>query len=361
MHKRELAMSKANVRIKDIAEMAGVSEGTVDRVLHSRGKVSIEASERVNKVLSTIGYKPNLFARTLGSKKIFTIAVLVPDPTTDSYWNESIKGLSQSSSEWEQYGIVTKRYYFNRLSKDSFLEASLEAFHSRPDGVLAAPLFYYASIPFFKVLKENNIPFVLIKTYIPETEPLSFVGQDAFQSGELGAELLFYGHRSPCTYAIIHIQGDMENSINLIEKEKGFKSFFDNLKDKTYNVITANFNDPETSQFTEQLRQLLSTPQLKGIFVSNSKSYCIAQMLEMMGQTNIRLVGYDLMDENLKYLRSGYINALINENQKRQASLGLNAIANYLLNKTVTAKMTLLPLEIITRKNLSSYLAADTV
>lgn len=354
-------MSKANVRIKDIAEMAGVSEGTVDRVLHNRGKVSKEASERINKVLSTIGYKPNLFARTLGSKKIFTIAVLVPDPSSDPYWNESNKGLSQSSSNWEQYGIVTKRYYFNRLSKDSFLESSLEAFHSRPDGVLAAPLFYYTSIPFFKVLKEHNIPFVLIKTYIPETEPLSFVGQDAFQSGELGAELLFYGHRSPCTYAIVHIQGDMENSINLIEKEKGFKSFFDNLSDKTYNVITANFDDPETSQFSEQLRQLLTTPQLKGIFVSNSKSYCIAQVLEKIGQTNIRLVGYDLIEENLQYLRTGHINALINENQKRQSSLGLNTLANYLLNKTVATKMTLLPLEIITRKNLSSYLAADTV
>jgi len=353
-------MSKANVRIKDIAEMARVSEGTVDRVLHNRGKVSKEASERVLKVISSIGYKPNLFARTLGSKKTFTIAVLVPDPKSDPYWNESSKGLNQSISEWEQYGIITKRYFFDSLNKDSFLEASLEAFHSKPDGVLAAPLFYYSAIPFFKELKLNNIPFVLIKTHIKEAEPLSFIGQDAFQSGELGAELLFYGHRSPCTYAIVHIQGDVDNSINLIEKEKGFRSFFDNLKDKNYKVVTANFNDPETSQFTEQLHQLLTTHQLKGIFVSNSKSYCIAQVLEKMGQTNIRLVGYDLIEENLQYLRSGIINALINENQKRQASLGMNALANYLLNKTLVSKMTLLPLEIITQKNLNSYVGSST-
>lgn len=352
-------MSKANIRIKDIAEMAGVSEGTVDRVLHSRGKVSKEAAERVLKVIGTIGYKPNLIARTLGANKTYRIAVLIPDPKSDPYWNESFKGLNLSSTEWEQFGIVTQGFYFDRHDKDSFLQASLDAFHSKPDGVLAAPLFYYAAIPFFKVLKENKIPYVLINTYIPEAEPLSFIGQDAFQSGELGAELLFYGHRSPCTYAIAHIQVDIENSIHLIEKEKGFKSFFENLKDQNYTVITASFTNPDTIQFEEQLHQLLATPQLKGIFVSNSKGFSIAKVLEKLEQTNIRLVGYDLIDENLRYLKSGQINALINQNQKRQARLGMNTLANYLLQKTEVSLMNLLPLEIITRKNLTSYLASD--
>ena len=51
-------------RIKDIAELSGVSTGTVDRILHNRGKVSEEAQKKVEKVLKEIDYHPNLIARS---------------------------------------------------------------------------------------------------------------------------------------------------------------------------------------------------------------------------------------------------------------------------------------------------------
>jgi len=53
-----------NIRIKDIARMAGVSEGTVDRVLHKRGDVSIKSMEAVTKVLDEFNYTPNILARS---------------------------------------------------------------------------------------------------------------------------------------------------------------------------------------------------------------------------------------------------------------------------------------------------------
>mgnify|MGYP001091850464 FL=1 len=48
-----------NYRIKDIAELSGVSTGTVDRILHERGKVSEDARKKVEKVLKEIDYQPN--------------------------------------------------------------------------------------------------------------------------------------------------------------------------------------------------------------------------------------------------------------------------------------------------------------
>ena len=67
-----------NIRIKDIAKLAGVSVGTVDRVLHNRGKVSEYALKKVTEVMNQIDYKPNLIARTLGSNKNYRIAALIP-------------------------------------------------------------------------------------------------------------------------------------------------------------------------------------------------------------------------------------------------------------------------------------------
>ena len=72
-----LKMNEINhkIRIKDIANLAGVSEGTVDRVLHHRGDVSAKSLEAVTKVLDEINYKPNLLARSLASKKTISLCL----------------------------------------------------------------------------------------------------------------------------------------------------------------------------------------------------------------------------------------------------------------------------------------------
>lgn len=62
-------MEDQNYTIKDIARMAGVSAGTVDRVLHNRGDVSEKSKEKVQKVLDEINYQPNVFAIGLAAKK----------------------------------------------------------------------------------------------------------------------------------------------------------------------------------------------------------------------------------------------------------------------------------------------------
>ena len=65
-------MEDQNYTIKDIARMAGVSAGTVDRVLHNRGDVSPKSKAKVQKVLDEIHYQPNVFAiRTCCYKEIF--------------------------------------------------------------------------------------------------------------------------------------------------------------------------------------------------------------------------------------------------------------------------------------------------
>ncbi|PYV84777.1 MAG: hypothetical protein DMG93_03670 [Acidobacteria bacterium] len=51
------------VGIKDIAKALGISIGTVDRAIHSRGGINAITKERVLKMAKTLDYKPNLAAR----------------------------------------------------------------------------------------------------------------------------------------------------------------------------------------------------------------------------------------------------------------------------------------------------------
>ncbi len=350
---------KKNIRIKDIAQMAGVSVGTVDRVLHNRGRISPEAYNRVMDVLNKIEYKPNLLARTLGSKKTFRIAVVIPNPKQDPYWELANNGIQQATIEWSQYGITIEPYFFDLYDKSLFNPELEKVISSDADGILIAPIFYHEILPFLIQFEKAKIPFIFFNTNIPDVKPISFIGQDLFQSGQVAADLMNFGQNGTYDVAIIHVDEDVKDSVHLLEKEKGFREYLKENRKNKYNVIGLNLGGSNEKDFEQEVGNLLTNPNLKGIFVSTSKgTYLIASILEKHDKKDIRVIGYDMLEQNLKYLKSGSIDFLINQNPKHQAFLGISHLANYLVfNKTVPP-MNLFPLEIITRQNLSSYVGS---
>jgi LacI family transcriptional regulator len=347
-----------NIRIKDIARLAGVSAGTVDRVLHNRGRVSEEALKKITEVMEQIDYKPNLIARTLGSNKKYSVAVLLPDPALDPYWDQANMGILQAQLEWNQYGVTVDLFLFDLLDKNSFQEMAQKVLAANPDGIVAAPIFYHESLPVFQLFKDKEIPYVLFNTNIPEVNPMSFIGQDLYQSGRVGAELMNIGQQEPGTFAVLHIDEDIHDSIHLSEKEKGFRDFFIERNKTGFTIVDFTLN-PKEQGFKNQLRDLLANESLKGIFVSTSKGTAVtAALLKEFGKEKIRLIGYDLLDENLEYLRSGVIDFLINQNPKRQVNLGISHLINHLMFKRNVPERDLFPLEVITIENVDSYLGS---
>ncbi len=76
----KILLKSKRTTVKDIAERAGVSRGTVDRVLHDRGRVADDVKVKVQQAIEALEYKPNLVARSMATQKTFTIACLLPDP-----------------------------------------------------------------------------------------------------------------------------------------------------------------------------------------------------------------------------------------------------------------------------------------
>lgn len=346
-----------NIRIKDIARLAGVSAGTVDRVLHNRGRVSDEALKKITAVMEQIEYKPNLIARTLGSNKRYTVAVLIPDPALDPYWEQANTGIHAAQVEWAQYGVSIRLFLFDLLDKNSFHDTARKVLDSQPDGIVAAPIFYHESLPVFQEFRNVSIPYVLFNTNIPEVTPLSFIGQNLYESGRLGAELMAIGQTAPGRLAVLHIDEDIHESLHLLEKEKGFREYF-STKGGGFELVDFTLN-PKEQGFNDQLTELFADPSLKGVFVSTSKGTAVAaRLLKETGKRRIRLIGYDLLEENLRYLKDGIIDFLINQNPKRQVSLGISHLVNQLMFGRTAPEKELFPLEIITTENVSSYLGS---
>lgn len=84
------------IRIKDIAQMAGVSVGTVDRVLHSRSGVSESSRIKVEEILKKLNYQPNMYASALASNKKYRFAYLLPSHNEGDYWKDVERGMQQA-------------------------------------------------------------------------------------------------------------------------------------------------------------------------------------------------------------------------------------------------------------------------
>ncbi|MFC0680154.1 LacI family DNA-binding transcriptional regulator [Lysobacter korlensis] len=64
-----------------VAAVAGVSRSTVSRVVNESPKVTPEAVAAVNAAISKLGYVPNRVARSLASRRTFSIALVIPETT----------------------------------------------------------------------------------------------------------------------------------------------------------------------------------------------------------------------------------------------------------------------------------------
>lgn len=345
-------MDSKKYTIKDVAELAGVSKGTVDRVLHERGKVSQKAFEKVNRVLKELDFKPNPIARSLKNNKVYKIAVLLPDSNIDSYWIPARKGIKSAAKEYKAFGILVEEFLYHPFEKKSFIEKSQEALSSNADAILMAPLFREESIKIYNLCKEKNLLLALFNNYTDSIEGKFYIGQDLVQCGRIGASLVDKMVKKKNKIAVVHI--DKEPHMQL--KENGFKNYFNENLKNAHKVITHNFSTRTELDFSKDISSFLnSNKDLKAIFITNSKSYLLVNELEKL-QFDCIIIGFDLLDENIKYLEAGSIDFLIHQKPKRQAYLSVESLAEYFLFGKKISTEKLLPIDIITSENVKYYI-----
>lgn len=354
-------MKSIAVRIKDIAEKAGVSTGTVDRVLHKRGKVAPDVERRVLQVLNDMNYEPNLIARALGSNRSYKIAALTPDPAYDTYWQEPKDGVESAGAALKQYGLQVEQYLFNPYDISCFIEKAKQVTQNSPDGILVSPIFYRETMPFFSQWQEQNIPFVLFNTHIAEADALCYVGQDSYQSGLLAGKLIHYGQPRPCPVLVAHIDEEISNAAHLLKKEQGLRDYFrQNGLDREYKIVVMSLDRSDPPGFDQKLGQVFdSDPAIRSIYITTSKAYDIAAWLVQKGMKNLKLVGYDLLPQNLHFLETGQISFLINQNPKGQGYWGIHQLADHLVFKKEVAALKYLPLDVVTKENAAYYIAPE--
>jgi len=348
---------ETRIRIKDIAIKAGVSAGTVDRVLHNRGEVAKETREYILSIVEELGYTPNILAKSLASRKLHTIAALIPDSGTDNpYWEKPRLGIEQAHNEIKDFNTVVSLYTYDLNNIDSFSQSFRMVIDTEPDGFIFAPLLYQPSLDVINECEKRDIPYIFIDVNLEGCSNLAYFGQNAEQSGYLSAKLMYNGLPDNCGVLVLKPVSKEGVTHHLRKREKGFLSFFYSEENKKNIRSTSLEVDITGKDFTDKLSSALeNSAQIRGIFVTNSRAFKVAQYLDSNNVRNITLIGYDLIAQNLEYLEKGTISFLIGQKPEEQGYKSVHTLFNFLISGRQVNRINYSPIDVIMKENIDYY------
>jgi len=345
------------IRIKDIAQLANVSTGTVDRVIHGRSGVSSTTRMRIERIIKENDYQPDILAGTLASGKSYRMLVCMPDVVhAHEFWRFPELGIRRAMEEIAHFDVTVEYLRFDQHNKRDFCDKIESVQPANYDGVLFAPVFCDESVEFIARCRDQKVPCILFNARIEGVEIDGFIGQDAWQSAYLGGKLMDYGLPAGRDVLIVNLSRRRDNYQHITKRERGFRAYFEEHSDRVDHLVSLNISGGEYAAIAEVLDHKMEEMNVAGIFVTNSRVHMVARYLAERGTMNIRLIGYDLMQESIGYLRREYIDFLISQSPEEQAYLGLRHLFTRVLLKKEYPREVLMPIDILTKENIDHYL-----
>lgn len=341
--------------IKEIAVKAGVSIGTVDRVLHNRGRVSKKTIEKVNLIIKKYGYTPNIFASNLSMSKRYRFGVVMPYIHQDTkYWSIPEKGIVTACKELKRYNVTVEFFLFNKYDPESFQATCGKVQATGIDGLLIAPVLSEQARLFLNRQSKRHIPFVLFDCDLPDAEYMTYIGQDSYKSGVVAAKLFSFLIKKQQKIAVVRV---IPKDYHITERARGFTDYFASGRDNKCSVYDIEHSDTYKS-FRLLGDRIISEngDRLGGVFVTNDSVHHMARYIdEEIKDRKVHLIGYDLIENNIHYLKKDVIVFLINQHSYEQGYRGILTLFNAVVLKEKVKKKIMMPIDIIVKENLEDY------
>ena len=345
------------IRIKDIAARAGVSVGTVDRVLHNRPNVSAPAREKVEKALSEMNYQPNMYASALAYNRSYTFYLIMPKHASEAYWEEIEEGAMKAREARRDFHVDVKLLYYNRFDDATFEEAYQTCLSESPDGVIIVPTQLAVTRQFTDILHEENIPFVLLDSYMPDLKPLSFYGQDSFCSGYFAAKvLMMIAMNSTEIMMMKQMKNGRVASKQQDNREVGFRHYMhDHFPNVVINEVNLSLDEKRENYDTILDEFFAKHPHTHHCITFNSKAHLVGEYLLRSNRRNIQIMGYDMVPKNAECVRQGSISFLIAQHGYMQGYSCIETLFNAIVLKKEVEPINYMPIELLSKENIDFY------
>jgi LacI family transcriptional regulator, galactose operon repressor len=312
--------------IKEIAKALNVSIGTVDRALHGRPGINSMTRAKVLKMAQTIGYRPNLAARYLKSRRQFVIFVQLP-LHVGYFFDPLREGIRETAAPFEP-GVRVDFQSYPALGEGD-AELFEQALNQKVNGLIITPGAPALIKPLIRRAARRNIPVVCVGSDAPGTERLCCVSACPWSSGAVAAELLTRFVQGPGKAAFFTGSLGTEDHA---EKLEGFRSSLQML-DSPLELLTPLESHDDEDRALQQTRQLLAREKdIRALYVSTANSLPVLQAIEEAGFSgNIAVITTDLFPALVPLIRSGRILATMHQRAFTLGRLAFQAVQQFLV------------------------------
>lgn len=329
-----MPMSKKqnSITVNDVAFAAGVSKGTVDRVLHNRGEVSRRSRDKVLRAIDELGFCPNIYASLLASQKDRLIQCLIPEFAEGEFWSLADKGIRDAARNVSRYGVRVESVTYDQYDAESFRAACRRVIGCAPSGVIVAPMFGGPTLSFVRELSAAGIPYIYVDSKLEEDGYLAYFGMQMYRSGCLCAHILTDGRSVPDTVHVVRIARDKAGLSDPTAMRRA--GFMDYMAEHFPDVKIENvFVDPNDCGAIDSRLDAAIGPFRgpKFIVMFNSRVHIVADYISRRGVRDCRVVGFCELPDNLAALRDGRVQVLIAQHTDRQLAGAVSAMTDYLL------------------------------
>ena len=345
-------MEKFPATLLDIAKALGISTGTVHRALHDHPGVSPMTKTRVLQMARRMGYRPNLAARYLSSKRTLRVAINTLQGTT-SFWDEVRAGIRQESRSIFLENVELDFRNYPQLGEGEE-EAFEAAIRDKVDGIITFPSRPQKLRPWIRRASRANIPVVCVATDAPKSGRLGIVAIDTLASGAIAADLMGRFLRGQGAVAApVFDMAITEHAEKYAAFEGTLKSFYPEMR----LMGPIEDHDLETQAYDRCRNLFDQCPELAGIYVTTEASVPVlkaARDAKMLDQLTI--ITTDLFPDLVPEIKSGAVTATIYQRPCTQGRMAFRMLHEFLIEGESSSHQITLAPHLVMRGNLNFFL-----
>ncbi|MGN0297803.1 MAG: LacI family DNA-binding transcriptional regulator [Lachnospiraceae bacterium] len=320
--------------IKELANLAGVSRGTVDRVLNKRGGVNSDTEARIWKLVEETGYKTNDVARALsGQKNKIRIGVIL-NGNGNTFFNDVITGVEVQASHLQSFGCEVLIQNV-KATPESQLISIEKLLQQDIGGLVISPCNDFSiAARINQLVSDYGIPVITVNTDIESCGRLCYVGSDFFRSGQTAAGLI--GLITGGTGSIGILSG-YENILCHSERIRGFQECLQRKFPQMQIVEIRENEDDELESYIQTREMLQHHPEIDAIFFAAGGVYGGCRALREHTKP-IHAICFDLPEKTKEMLQNGTISAAICQEPITQGMKSVELMYQYLSHRILPEK-----------------------
>jgi LacI family transcriptional regulator len=339
------------VTIKQIAELATVSRGTVDKVLNHRPGVKEETRQKVLKIAKELNYQPNFLGKALVQSKDPIKIGIILTPEYNPYIQEMLTGVKSAQNEFYAFGIDIRIKMPISLEPAEQISILNELEAEGVNGMAVFPIDDNMVRNKINQLVDNGIAIITFNSKIEGTNDFCFVGQDHRKGGKTAAGLLA---------KLLPSGGDVGviiSSYRLSCHQDRLNGFLDKLQEASscINVLEVQENqDRKEDAFKITLEYCNQHPQLKGLYITGGGIAGVGSALSLLNLShNVAVICHDLIPDTLALLQDGTVDFALGQSPEFQGYQLVKILFEYLVKKQNPASRDIeIPITIATQDSI---------